>query len=91
MGALGADAAIESADMVIMDDSLSRIPTAIAIAKKTIRIAKENIYFALGIKFLFLILAALGYSYMWMAIIADVGVTIVAVMNSLRCLKAPKN
>lgn len=91
MGALGADAAIESADMVIMDDSLSRIPTAIAIAKKTIRIAKENIYFALGIKFLFLILAALGYSYMWMAIIADVGVTILAVMNSLRCLKAPKN
>ncbi|MGF3073469.1 heavy metal translocating P-type ATPase [Facklamia sp. P12945] len=86
MGGMGSDAAIESADIVIMNDSLAKLPQAIKIAQKTLRIAQENIAFALGIKVLFLSLAALGFSSMWMAIVADVGVTILAVLNSLRTL-----
>ncbi|MBG9985556.1 cadmium-translocating P-type ATPase [Facklamia sp. DSM 111018] len=88
MGALGSDAAIESADIVIMNDSLNKLPHAIRIARKTLHIAKQNIYLALGIKLFFLILATFGLSNMWEAIIADVGVTILAVLNSLRALKA---
>jgi len=87
MGALGSDAAIEASDIVIMDDNLLKIPTAIKIAKKTLLIAKQNIVFAIGIKVLFLSLGALGYMSLWGAVFADVGVTLLAVLNSLRALK----
>lgn len=87
MGALGSDAAIEAADVVIMDDKPSKIPTAIKIAKKTLLIVKQNIIFAIGIKIIFLILGAIGLMTMWGAVFADVGVTLLAVLNSLRALK----
>ncbi|MCR8969618.1 heavy metal translocating P-type ATPase [Facklamia sp. 7083-14-GEN3] len=90
MGAMGSDAAIESADIVIMNDSLAKLPRAIKIAQKTLHIAQQNILFALGVKVLFLVLATFGYSSMWMAIVADVGVTILAVLNSLRTLNQAK-
>jgi len=86
MGALGSDAAIEAADVVLMDDKPSKIATAINIARRTIRIAKENIWFAIGVKILVLILASLGLATMWMAVFADVGVTVLAVLNSMRTL-----
>ena len=88
MGALGSDAAIEAADVVLMDDKPSKIAQAIRTARKTIRIAKENIIFAIGIKVLVLVLAALGVATMWMAVFADVGVTVLAVFNAMRALKA---
>ncbi len=88
MGALGSDAAIEAADVVLMDDQPSKIATAIRIARRTIRIAKENIGFAIGIKVLVLVLAALGIATMWMAVFADVGVTVLAVLNAMRALRA---
>jgi len=88
MGALGSDAAIEAADVVLMDDKPSKIAAAIRIARRTIRIAKENIGFAIGIKVLVLVLAALGLATMWMAVFADVGVTVLAVLNAMRALKA---
>ena len=87
MGALGSDAAIEAADVVLMDDQPSKIATAIRIARRTIRIAKENIGFAIGIKVLVLVLAALGIATMWMAVFADVGVTVLAVLNAMRALR----
>lgn len=87
MGALGSDAAIESADVVIMDDKISKIPMAIKMAKKTMSIVWQNIIFALGVKILFLILGALGYISMWGAVFADVGVTLVAILNALRSLQ----
>ena len=87
MGALGSDAAIESADVVIMDDRISKIPMAIKISKKTMSIVWQNIIFALGVKILFLILGALGYISMWGAVFADVGVTLVAILNALRSLQ----
>ena len=86
MGALGSDAAIEAADVVLMDDKPSKIATAINIARRTISIAKENIWFAIGVKILVLILASLGLATMWMAVFADVGVTVLAVLNSMRTL-----
>ena len=88
MGALGSDAAIEAADVVLMDDKPSKIAAAIQIARRTLRIAKENIGFAIGIKVLVLVLAALGIATMWMAVFADVGVTVLAVLNAMRALKA---
>lgn len=88
MGALGSDAAIEAADVVLMDDQPSKIAAAIRIARRTIRIAKENIGFAIGIKVLVLVLAALGIATMWMAVFADVGVTVLAVLNAMRALRA---
>ena len=88
MGALGSDAAIEAADVVLMDDKPSKVAQAIRTARKTIRIAKENIIFAIGIKVLVLVLAALGVATMWMAVFADVGVTVLAVFNAMRALKA---
>lgn len=91
MGGLGSDAAIEAADIVIMDDQVSKITTAIAIAKKTLRIVKQNIVFALGIKALVLIMAAFGLSNLWEAVFADVGVSFIAIINSSRALKTPKN
>ena len=86
MGALGSDAAIEAADIVLMDDDPLKISKAIKIAKKCIRIVYENIYFAIGIKVLCLILGALGIANMWMAIFADVGVMVIAVLNAIRAL-----
>lgn len=86
MGALGSDAAIEAADIVIMTDEPSKIATAMNISKKTLRIAYQNIVFAIGIKMLVLILSALGLTTMWAAIFADVGVTVIAVLNALRVL-----
>lgn len=86
MGALGSDAAIEAADIVLMDDDPLKISKAIKIARKCIHIVYENIYFAIGIKILCLILGALGIANMWMAIVADVGVMIIAVLNAIRTL-----
>lgn len=86
MGALGSDAAIEAADIVLMDDDPLKISKAIKIARKCIRIVYENIYFAIGIKVLCLILGAIGIANMWMAIFADVGVMIIAVLNAIRAL-----
>ena len=86
MGALGSDAAIEAADVVLMDDRPSKIATAIRIARKTVRIARENIWFAIAVKLLVLLLAALGVATMWMAVFADVGVTVLAVLNAMRTL-----
>ena len=87
MGGLGSDAAIEAADIVIMTDEPSKLPAAIRIAKGTMNIVRQNIIFALGVKVLVLILSAIGYSNMWMAIFADVGVCILAILNSMRALK----
>ncbi|MBO5175849.1 MAG: cadmium-translocating P-type ATPase [Lachnospiraceae bacterium] len=87
MGGLGSDAAIEAADIVIMTDEPSKLPTAIRIARGTMRIVRQNIVFALGVKVLVLLLSALGYSNMWMAIFADVGVCVLAILNSMRALR----
>ena len=87
MGALGSDAAIEAADIVIMTDELTKIPKAIDLSKKTIRIVKQNIIFAITIKIAVLILSAMGLSTMWEAVFADVGVSIIAIINALRMLK----
>ncbi len=87
MGALGSDAAIEAADVVLMDDKPSKIALAVKIARRTIRIAKENIWLAIGIKILVLLLAIPGLATMWMAVFADVGVTVLAVLNAMRALK----
>ncbi len=86
MGGVGSDSAIEAADMVIMTDDLAKIPLAIRISKHTMRIVWQNIIFAIGVKVLVLILGALGLSTMWMAIFADVGVTLIAVLNSIRAM-----
>jgi Cd2+/Zn2+-exporting ATPase len=87
MGGLGSDAAIEAADVVIMTDEPSKIPLAIKLSKKIIGIATQNIVFAIGVKILILILSALGITNLWAAIFGDVGVTIIAVLNSFRALK----
>ena len=86
MGALGSDAAIEAADIVLMDDDPIKVSKAIRIAKKCMRIVYENIYFAIGVKIITLILSAFGYAQMWLAIFADVGVMIIAVINAIRAL-----
>jgi Cd2+/Zn2+-exporting ATPase len=86
MGALGSDAAIEAADVVLMDDDPLKIAKAIRISRKCSGIVRQNIVLALGVKFICLILAAFGIANMWIAIIADVGVMIVAVLNAIRCL-----
>ena len=86
MGAMGSDAAIEAADVVLMDDDPMKIAKAIRISRKCLRIVYENIAFALGIKGLCLILGALGIANMWLAIFADVGVMILAVLNAIRAL-----
>ena len=85
MGKNGLDAAIEAADIVIMDDDISKIITAIKISKKTIRIVKENIVIALLVKLIVLILGSLGLASMWAAVFADVGVSVLAILNSMRC------
>ncbi len=87
MGGIGSDAAIEAADVVLMKDNIEALVEAIKIARKTNKILWQNIIFSLGIKALVLILVALGLASMWAAVFADVGVTIIAVVNSTRCLK----
>ena len=86
MGAMGSDAAIEAADVVLMDDKPSNISRAIKLAKRTMRIVWQNIVFALGVKFAVLVLAALGIANMWLAVFADVGVAILAILNAMRCM-----
>ena len=86
MGALGSDAAIEAADVVLMDDDPLKISRAIKISRKTLKIVKQNIYFSVGVKVLCLILGALGFANMWLAVFADVGVMIIAVLNAIRAL-----
>ena len=90
MGALGSDAAIEAADVVLMDDAPRKIFKAIKIARKCLGIVKQNIFFAIGVKVLCLILGAIGLANMWAAIFADVGVMILAVLNAIRSLILPK-
>ena len=87
MGALGSDAAIEAADIVLMDDQPSKVALAVRIARRTLRIARENMWFAIGVKLLVLLLAAFGVATLWMAVFADVGVTVLAVLNAMRALR----
>jgi len=88
MGALGSDAAIEAADVVLMDDKPSKIALAVRIARRTLGIARQNVWFAIGVKVAVLLLAAFGVATMWMAVFADVGVTVLAVLNAMRALRA---
>lgn len=90
MGGVGSDAAIEAADVVLMTDQITKIPLAIRICRKTLKIVKENIILALGVKTVVLLLIGFGFGSMWTAIFADVGVTLLAVLNALRCLGTPK-
>lgn len=90
MGALGSDAAIEAADVVLMDDHPSKIATAIRIARRTLQIARQNVGFAISIKVAILLLAAVGWGTLWMAVFADVGVTVLAVLNAMRALHMPE-
>ena len=93
MGSLGSDAAIEAADVVLMDDDTRKIAGVVRVSRKTMNIVRQNIVFALGVKFLVLILGAIGYANMWAAVFADVGVSVIAILNSMRMLrmKAMKN
>ena len=86
MGAMGSDAAIEAADVVLMDDKPSNIARAIRVARKTMRIVWQNIVFALAVKLLILVLAAVGIANMWLAVFGDVGVAIIAILNAMRCM-----
>ena len=90
MGGIGSDVAIEASDIVLMTDDLSCLPKAINIAKKTLRTVKQNIVFALGIKIAVLVLSAFGITGMWLAVFADVGVAVLAILNSMRTLKVEK-
>jgi Cd2+/Zn2+-exporting ATPase len=90
MGSMGSDAAIEAADIVLMDDDISKISAVIQIARKTLRIVKENIVFALFVKILILFLGAIGFATMWMAVFGDVGVAVIAILNSMRAMKWTK-
>lgn len=90
MGAMGSSAAIEAADIVLMDDKPSKIPTAIRIARKTLRIVRQNIVFALGVKGIVLVLGALGLANMWIAVFADVGVSVIAILNAMRALRVSR-
>ena len=87
MGALGSDAAIEAADVVLMDDNIEKISSAIKLSRKTIRIVHQNIVFALAVKLVVLILGALGVAGMWAAVFSDVGVSVIAIINAMRTLK----
>ena len=90
MGALGSDAAIEAADIVLMDDKPSKIPLTLKMAEKTKNIVRQNIIFAIAVKILVLILSALGMSNMWQAVFADVGVSVIAIINAMRAQKISK-
>ena len=87
MGAMGSDAAIEAADVVLMDDQLEKLPKAIRIARKTMGIVRQNIVFALAVKGLVLVMGATGVANMWIAVFADVGVMVLAILNAMRALK----
>ena len=87
MGGIGSDAAIEAADIVLMDDMISKIPVAVRISRKTLRIVSENITFALTVKAAVLILSVFGMTNMWAAVFADVGVSVIAILNAMRALK----
>ena len=87
MGAIASDAAIESADVVIMDDSLSKLPLTVNISRKTMKIVRQNIILSLGAKGIILLLGILGIANMWIAVIGDVGVMIIATLNAIRALK----
>ena len=91
MGAMGSDAAIEAADIVLMDDRLSKLPEAMAISRRTMTVVRQNIWFALGVKFGVLVLGALGMASMWAAVFADVGVAFLAILNAMRCLRPIKH
>ena len=91
MGGLGSDAAIEAADIVLMDDQPTKIAAAIRIARKTVRIVRENIVFALTVKAIVLVMGALGKAPMWLAVFADVGVAFLAILNAMRCLYTEKD
>ena len=90
MGSMGSDAAIEAADVVLMDDDVKKIASIVKISRKTLTIVKQNILFALGVKGLVLLLGALGVANMWEAVFADVGVSVIAILNAMRALKAEK-
>jgi Cd2+/Zn2+-exporting ATPase len=90
MGALGPDAAIEAADVVLMDDSLSSLVRALRIARKTVGIARQNIVFAVSVKVAVMLLAAFGYATMWLAVFADVGVAVLAILNAMRTMRPIK-
>ena len=87
MGAMGSDAAIEAADVVLMDDQLAKLPLAVEIARKTMRIVWQNIAFSLAVKGLVLLLGAFGLAGIWLAVFADVGVMVIAILNAMRALK----
>ena len=91
MGAMGADAAIEAADVVLMDDQPSKIALAMRISRKTLGIVRQNIVFALGVKALVLLLSALGRANMWEAVFADVGVAVVAILNAMRAMNVRRD
>lgn len=88
MGGIGSDSAIEAADVVLMSDDLEKLPLAVRISRKTIGIAKQNIFFAISVKLLIMILGVLGFANMWLAVFADVGVAVIAILNSMRALKS---
>ena len=90
MGAMGSDAAIEAADVVLMDDDPRSIAKAMHISRNTMRIVWQNIIFALGIKFAVLVLAVVGIATMWLAVFADVGVAVLAILNAMRCMNVSK-
>ena len=87
MRALGTDAAIEAADVVLMDDSLSGLARALRIARRTVRIARQNVIFAVSVKVAVMLLAAIGYATMWLAVFADVGVAVLAILNAMRTMR----
>ena len=91
MGSLGSDAAIEAADIVIMDDDPAKVATAVKLSRKTYWIVRQNIIFALGVKFAVLALAAAGAATMWEAVFADVGVAVIAILNAMRTLRYTEN
>ena len=90
MGALGSDAAIEAADVVLMDDKPSKVALGVRLARRTMGIVRQNIVFALGVKGVVLALSALGLTNMWVAVFADVGVAVIAILNAMRALRIPK-
>ena len=90
MGSLGSDAAIEAADIVLMDDDVRKLASTVQIGRRTVRIVRENVALALAVKFAVLILGALGWATMWLAVFGDVGVTVLAVLNAMRCLRLGK-
>ena len=91
MGSMGSDAAIEAADIVLMDDDPAKIALAMDISKRTLKIVYQNIVFALGVKFIVLLLGAFGIANMWLAVFADVGVSVIAILNAMRAMRVRDN